>query len=311
MNTSTSRFFIPAAVALIILSLIATTINHFVYEYPGNNYFPPQALYVAITLSLMFLGFNLQFDRNNPCTLIVKEVAWYFLVMSVLALATNAVQYTPFPPIDKQIITFETALHINIKAIMTWTHSHRLIKEGLIMVYNTLPYQMCYFPLIIIALRRFDSLREYYFLLIFSAMIGFSFYYFFPTLAPASLIDSNLYNDAQRATGLKFMQIHQHIKPTTLDGGLIALPSFHVIWAWLCLYLIRQVHILFMIMLPINVLLVASCVLLGWHYPIDIIGGLMVISMSHAAFYFYKKWAFTEHSSEGAHNTIFIGTPVG
>ena len=289
MYTSNLRLFIPPTFLLCFLSVVALLTNYFTYNYPGNNYFPLQTSYVALALFLMYSGFVLQFGRNNQLTKMMKEVICFFLVMSVLALATNAAQFTPFPPIDSKILAFETSLHINIKAIITWTNSKPFFKETLGFIYDTLPYQMCYFPLILIALKQFDCIREHYFLLIVSALIGFTFYYFFPTMAPASVIDSQYFTEVQRATGLKFMQLHQHIQPTTIDGGMIALPSFHVIWAWFCLYLLRHVYVVFVVMLPINLFLIVSCVLLGWHYPIDILGAVMVILMTHWAHFYYKK----------------------
>ena len=164
-----------------------------------------------------------------------------------------------------------------------------MFKMLLEFTYNTLPYQMSYIPMLIIASGRTKYIREYYFLFLISAIIGFSFYYFFPSTAPASIIKSNYFSTAQYATSLKFMQIHQHIQPTTIDGGMIALPSFHTIWAWFCLYLLRGWPVVFFIMLPVNLLLVASCVLLGWHYPMDILGGIVVILLSHGL-YFYLTY---------------------
>jgi membrane-associated phospholipid phosphatase len=114
-----------------------------------------------------------------------------------------------------------------------------------------------------------------------SLLIGFIVYYFFPTTAPASVLHSDYFIKEQLATGLKFTQIHQYIQPTTLDGGLIAFPSFHVIWAWLCLYLIRSWFVVFYVFLFINILLIFSCVMLGWHYFLDIILSFLILLFCH------------------------------
>ena len=296
MRTSSTRPTIYAAIVLSFLSTIALSVNALVYQYPGNNYFPDYTSYIVLSLLLMYGGFLLQFGPTSRLAATLKEVLYFFLVMSVLALATNAVQYTPFYTIDKQILAFEASLHIDLKAIMSWTHTKPVFKELLAFIYDTLPYQMCYFPLILIATKRLQYIREYYFLLLLSTMIGFFFYYFFPTTGPASIIKSNYFSTDQLATGLKFLQIHQYIQPNTLEGGMIALPSFHVIWAWFCLYLLRGWPVAFFIMLPINLLLIASCVLLGWHYPTDILGSFVVIFIAHGLYcFFQKKPVFHSH----------------
>ena len=157
---------------------------------------------------------------------------------------------------------------------------------NIFLIYQSIIYQLICLPLIMILFKRFQLVREYYFLLVSTLLIGFVFYYFFPTTAPASTIDSPYFLMMQKATGLKFQQIHHNIPPTTLDGGLIALPSFHVVWAYLSIYLLRGWPIFCWLLFPINGLLALSCVLLGWHYPIDLIGSAVVIILAHALLHF-------------------------
>lgn len=275
------RCTVATAIVLCLLSVTAIAINFYYCQYPGNNYFPPNAASVFIMLVLMYSGFLLQFGRTSQLVAILKETIWFFIVMAVVALATNAAQYTPFSPIDQQIISFERLLHINVKTLIVWTHTKPLFKDILGFIYDTLPYQMAYLPLLLIIAKKWERVHEYYFLLLFSTLLGFTFYYFFPTTAPASNIHSPYFSEYQQATGLKFMQIHQHMQPSTIEGGLIAMPSFHVIWAWFCVYILQSWPIAFIIMLPINLLLIASCVLLGWHYPLDIVGGFLIILITH------------------------------
>ncbi len=95
------------------------------------------------------------------------------------------------------------------------------------------------------------------------------------------MIDSPFFTEAQRATGIKFTQIHAHTKPDTFKGGMIAFPSFHVIWAWLCAFLIRDWPIAFGLLFILNTVVMLSCVLLGWHYILDIFGSILVIILAH------------------------------
>lgn len=278
-----------AGLGVLLLSSLAIAINSVYYHYPGNNYFPPATPFIALTFILMYCGALLQTGRTSKLTQGLKETGYFFLVMSSIALATNAAQYTPFPPIDKQIATFESSLGIHLQNIVAWTHSKPMLRQLLAMTYDTLPWQMCYIPLLIIATRKTALIREYYFLLLTSALIGFTFYYFFPTQAPASMISSPYFSAPQQATAMKFQQLHHFTQPTTLDGGLIAFPSFHAIWAWFCLYLTRGYPLLWVPLFPINVVLITSCVLLGWHYPMDLLGSLFVILSTHALYHCFRR----------------------
>jgi hypothetical protein len=263
---------------------MAFLVNRLIYQFPGNNYFPPHTLYVGFSLLLMYLGFYLQFGQDSKITKAFKELTLLFLVMSILVTATNAAQYTPFPPIDHHLLTWQAWFPLEMQDYLTWRDAHPLIKTYLEYVYLSLTYQMTYLPLVIIFLGRTHRMREYYFLLMITGIIGYGFYYFFPTTAPASILENIPFAEEQRATGLKFNQIHQYIQPTTLEGGMIAFPSFHVIWAWLCVWLVRDWQILSLLLGMINLMLVAACVLLGWHYWIDVIASIIVIGFAHYSY---------------------------
>jgi membrane-associated phospholipid phosphatase len=204
-----------------------------------------------------------------------------YLTFAAIAMLTSAVQLTPFAPIDTYLISLDKALHINLVKLMAWTAKYPIFRDLLARTYDSLPWQMAILPIVLAVFGQFTKLKEYYCLLLISAIIGFSFYYFFPTTAPATNLSSPYFIKEQYDTGLKFKEIHHHISPTTVEGGMIALPSFHVIWAWLCLYLARCWLPLVIVLAPLNVLLILSCVLLGWHYFVDVLGAVFVLFLSH------------------------------
>lgn len=279
-----SCILVSAGLAL-SLAAIAFLINSLWFKFSGNNYFPPSSLTVGLSLFLIALGCRILFNSQHPSSLISCELLFFFLIMAIIAVMTNAAQYAPFPIIDHYLIAIEAKLGINMVAIVEWAASYPRLHQLLSLIYASLDYQMAFIPILIILLMKQTVIREYYFLLLVSAVIGFSFYYFFPTIAPASMLDSPAFLDAQRATGIKFQQIHHHLQPSTLQGGLIAMPSFHALWAWYCLYLCRSLPWLFYTLLPINILVVIACVLLGWHYPIDIVGSIIIALISHGLAY--------------------------
>lgn len=271
---------------ILVLTCIAFLTNYFIYNFQGNNFFPDNVPALALILIIFNIGLHVSFENDSYPRQAGRELIYFFTVMSLIALATNAIQLTPFSTIDHHILSFELRLNINMNSILLWTSNHPHFKQILAYIYDTLPYQMCFIPILVIATGKFSLIKDYYFLLLISTLLGFCFYYFFPTTAPASIIDSSFFSFAQIATGLKFYQIHHYILPTTNEGGLIALPSFHVIWAILCVYLLKDWVILCVLLSLINLLLIFSCVLLGWHYPTDILGGILIVCIS---FYFLKK----------------------
>jgi hypothetical protein len=294
-HTSISNKHIMMVITLsVFCSIVAFSINAFYYHYPGNAYFSFHTLWIASSLFLIYNGFCILLGKHHHVTLKSLEILYFFFITSLILLGCNAVQYTPFQPIDNHILTWGEWMHIDLAKLVHWSRAHPRLYHGMELMYDSLTLQMTYIPLILIALGRFERVRDYYFLLLLTALIGYSFYYFFPTTAPASMIESPDFSEAQRATGLKFNQIHQYINPTTVEGGLIAFPSFHVIWAWLCAWLVRDWVWAFRALLLFNTGIAISCVLLGWHYVLDLIASIALISAVH---YIYPYFRHPQSSS--------------
>lgn len=261
-----------------LLSVIVIVVNQNLFHFPGNNYYPDGSLRVGITLILMYIAAYVQFGaQSNYCKIMMYILAFYG-VLALIVLNTYAVQYTPFKPIDHLILKYEP---IKLLPLVTWSHQHLFFGRLLAHIYNSLNTEIVVIPLILILLRKQDYFFEYLILMLSSAILGYGFYYFYPSTAPASIIHSDYFTASQIATGLKFYEIHHHIQPSTSEGGLVALPSFHVIWAWLTLYAIRSIRPLYFILLPYNALIAVSCVSLGWHYFGDIFGSMLVLILVH------------------------------
>ena len=268
------------AIVLLFFSIIVLSVNGLVYEFPGNNYlfYKPVSSLVVLFLSFTALTHQLGVPVIN------KEAAVeYFIYIGFIMLLTfsaNAIQYTPFEPIDRHIIALEQWLHLNGPAYITWLHQHAILHQHFEYIYPMINLELLALPVAGILLKKYDYLYEYYFLMLISVSLGYAFYYFFPTTGPASMFHLPYFTEEQLATGLKFQQIHHYTQPSTMAGGMIAMPSYHVIWCCLTAYFARFQPILCAIVVIINTLIILSCVLLGWHYVLDIIGSFITVGLA-------------------------------
>lgn len=270
-----------SGILIVLFSITILLINYNFFHFKGNNYLPEGVYPAGISLALTLVGVRLFLNKDHYISQLTQAILSLFLVMCVIALLTNAVQFTPFAPIDKYLIDIDHLFGIDVPTIVAWTLKYPWVQYALVQIYDSLPFQMAILPILVAISGHFHILRTYFCLMLLSALIGFVFYYFFPTTAPASNFISSDFSVLQHATGLKFSEIHKHLQPSTIEGGMIALPSFHTIWAWFCVYLVRHWFWVFAVILPVNLLLILSCVLLGWHYMIDIAGALIVILLTH------------------------------
>ncbi len=275
----------------LVLSAFAQIINHTVYHFSGNNYFPPFSSFAFGVLFLSCMGSRILFGKKDIKTKTIQQTLFFFFIMGTIAFATNSVQYTPFPLVDEKIIKCHGILAQWLPTLFSLTKTYPTLEKILNWSYVSLDYQMAFLPLLMISTKQYQVLYQYYKYLLLTLILGFLCYYFFPTIAPASVFKLPCFTQSQYATGIKFIEIHTHLKPSTLEGGLIALPSFHVIWAVLCVGLVRNIPVLFYPLLINNFFLIAACVLLGWHYPLDVVASFFLLWLSFSLSRWLSKLA--------------------
>lgn len=264
------------------LGLLALIINLNVYHYPILHYVPEASIFTTcLFLSFISIGLSLYFDGQIYVSRFLLECVLGILFFNLLFWGVEKAQLTPFVPIDPLLMSWDQFFHVNVNDIVNAMHHWPVVNAGLKGVYEGLVLEMVLLPMIMMATRKYALLYEYYHLMLISATIGYVIYYFFPTTAPASVFDSPYFTAEQHATGIKFQELHHYLLPSTQAGGLIAFPSFHVIWAWFLVYMVRCWQNFFKVLSIINLCLVASCILLGWHYWVDILGSIGVIILTH------------------------------
>lgn len=261
----------------IIVSLVFIFYNQYVTKFLGNQYLPEGSLSLCLILGLMYSGSALQFGRNNYLSKVIIQISVVIFIFALTILLTTGVQYSPFPPIDPTLVKIDSYLGFHIPSLLETVARFPGFKPLLMEAYFSLKFNVLCVPLLLILLQKNKAFDEYCFLFLATAFIGFVFYYFFPSLAPASQFSSPYFFQEQYATAIKFYQIHLYATPTTLEGGLIAFPSFHVIWALIGQYTSRSIPWLYYLLLPFTFLLILACPLLGWHYVTDIIGSFFIL----------------------------------
>jgi membrane-associated phospholipid phosphatase len=78
----------------------------------------------------------------------------------------------------------------------------------------------------------------------------------------------------RESSSLEFAAIRRHLQPLTGFGYFVAVPSLHTAMALLCQVSLGPSTMLFWIFLPINILIVLSTVVLGYHYVLDVPAGI-------------------------------------
>lgn len=236
---------------------------------------------LTVFFGTFFLLYGLYIREESPrSSTFILGLGFFSWTLFTNLIFVNGLQATPFPPIDHLLVTIDQWMHINTPAIMAWTHHHPPIHHALNFIYMSLICELVGIPILLSIFETNQSLCVFYISILIAMFLGGVIYYFFPTMAPSGVFHSPYFSIMQQDTSLRFYEVHHFLKVSTSEGGLIAFPSFHVIWAILLTYPWRNRKIIFYPLACYNVILIASTVLLGWHYFTDVIGGIIVAAVS-------------------------------
>ena len=106
----------------------------------------------------------------------------------------------------------------------------------------------------------------------------------YPVFGPTSLYSDTLDASLRGSMTWQVVTALRNEMQAVLNGSagvtggayFIGLPSMHVALAGICQYAVRKTRPVFWILLPLNVALISSTVLLGFHYIADAVAGLVL-----------------------------------
>lgn len=274
------RLILFLAALLTLIGLVYIAVNQFFKDYPGVHYIAAKWLWF-FPLIVVVYGVALFGRHMSPrMAEITRTYSLYYFVTIALGVLATGVQYTPFPLIDQWLVHLDQSMGYSTIAVLNWTYAHIWFQEVLAIAYMGLVVELFFVPVLLAIAKDRAGVNIYFVACFISYLIGTTLYYFFPTAGPTEVFHSPYFQVNQHITSLKFYQLHHYILPKTTLGGMIAFPSFHVIWSILLTYAVRRQKWLFAILAVFNSLVIASTLCLGWHYLTDVFGGIVVVTVS-------------------------------
>lgn len=251
-------------------------VNAAFFRYTGISYFPREVWWLAfVALDLAVFGHWVR-ARSPYASFVSLNLAFYALTAAVMGVLTTGIQYSPFPRIDQALVRWDAQLGWDTPAVLRWVAERPSLRSLLNFCYNTTELQLAAAPFVAALAHDRRRLRTFLYAIVYSSFIGSLVYYFFPSSGPAGVFDSPHFLQVQRLTHLKYEQVHNFQPVTTLLGGMIAFPSFHVAWSVLATYVTLPDRRVFAAFVVLNALVIPSTVLLGWHYLVDVPAGVLL-----------------------------------
>lgn len=262
--------------AALLLAGVLLAVNALFFHYTGISYFPRECWWMAFVAADFAVFGHWVRERSPRAAFVATGLAFYALTAAAMGVLTTGIQYTPFPRIDPSLARFDARLGWDTVAVLHWVAGRPALRTFLNWSYNSTELQLVIAPFLPALAGDRRRFRAFLYAIVYSSMAGSLFYYFFPSSGPAGIFASPDFLQVQLLTHQKFEQVHAFAPVTTLLGGLIAFPSFHVAWSALATYAAGSRRPWFAAACALNAVVIASTVLLGWHYLVDVPAGLLL-----------------------------------
>lgn len=254
--------------------------NLLTYQYHAASYLSFIDMLALLPGILLYI-FSYHIKSSHPNLAFILEALWIIIIVSLFTtLFSIVIQYTPLTLQDEVCLKLDELLKFNIITIVNWIHQFPKLIALLKAAYNSIMGELVLAPIVLALLqqrRQFDILIN---VCLITTIIGFTFYYFFPTSAPAHILSNAYFTELMYSVSERFYDIQHHIPNDHIMGGIIGLPSFHAIWAIMIVYSFKNYKILFYILLVWNSLIMASILTLGWHFLVDIIASFILVAFA-------------------------------
>lgn len=202
---------------------------------------------------------------------------WTLVMAALVAQAAPTAVSHGFPLRDDLWRSIDLHMGISVPGIMAFTDSHPALASLLRFSYywtlHPLMLLAIFLPALTgkrVAAQRFVLVNALAFVLALPCML------LLPAIGPwvAWHFPANI---AQRATELSIDSLRRGmISSADSFGGIICFPSFHVFWAVVSAHALQPFRVLRYPAILVAALITISTVTTGWHYGVDVIGGLLL-----------------------------------
>ena len=207
----------------------------------------------------------------------ILMLPWTLVLAALVAQAAPTAVAHGAPLRDSLWRDIDSYLEINVPAIMAFTLRHPLLDSILTFNYYWMLYPMLLAAILLpsclgkrVAAQQFVLVNALAFVLALPCMV------MLPAIGPwvAWHFSPNV---VQVATQKTIESLHERVM-TGADtfGGIICFPSFHVFWAVVSAHALQPFRILRYPAIIVAVLITISTVTTGWHYGVDVLGGLLL-----------------------------------
>ena len=259
-------------------------------------YFPPADSLRPMTVTLLLVCFARFYQKRDApgfviCLHALAQVVLFTAAYSVLMYAIAAIG---FPLADHWLISLDSATGMCTTDFFEWANNNPSIRNALQLAYDSLIFQTAGIIMVLGLTNDRQPLESFVLQFMLATLVSAVVFVVVPADCPVGgyCIDPTP-AQARFLEDFHSMRTGTRTLCTWRDAeGLITFPSFHTTWALLLAWSLRRRWYLFLPALFLNLAVVLSTLTTGWHYIVDVVGGVAVTGIAIWLSHLSSAWRY-------------------
>ncbi|WP_407167053.1 phosphatase PAP2 family protein [Bradyrhizobium sp. ORS 111] len=275
------------------------------------NWIPIAAMSFVLLLAVLFAGFSLEpvtfgvmsgmagefalmvylyfwarGSATDPKLLFgLGAIAQLLLIVTIMGPLTYVALALNWPLQDHAFLAIDRAMGLDPEMLLHFVNDHAWLMSSLVTGYGFIKWFLLGVPIILAATLRLVRLQQFVaafslalaITLVISALVPAIGTFYGLNISPADFpaVHAEIYAAQLRdILAVRSGTLH-HLELFKL-AGVVSFPSFHAASAVLYLWALWPVRLIGIVAAAMNVLMIASTPVIGAHYVIDVIGGVLL-----------------------------------
>ncbi|WGS20237.1 MULTISPECIES: phosphatase PAP2 family protein [unclassified Bradyrhizobium] len=219
-------------------------------------------------------------------------IAQLLLIVTIMGPLTYVALALNWPLQDHTFLAIDRAMGLDPEALLSFVNDHAWLMSSLVTGYGFIKWFLLGVPIILAATLRLVRLQQFIaafslalaVTLVISALVPAVGTFYGLNISPADFpsVHTKVYEAQLRDILAVRSGVLRHLKLFEL-AGVVSFPSFHAASAVLYLWALWPVRVIGIVAAVMNVLMVASTPVIGAHYVIDVIAGVLLAVICIAA----------------------------
>jgi membrane-associated phospholipid phosphatase len=213
----------------------------------------------------------------EPCELVL----WSLALVGLIPALIQAAGRSPRPLVDGTLAAIDARMHFSTASVMHLVGQAPLVDVAFDIFYNLVPLFMVVALLVPVTCGHRSASQRYVLGIVLALIPTAILFAIWPAAGPWTTEGFAAMREQAAVTHtLAILKSGGPVVMSMKDAGIVSFPSFHVILAILSAAALSSVRVLRIPAWILAALICIATLTTGWHYGIDVLGGVIVAVLS-------------------------------